>query len=74
MIETLYRSCEGRDKIGGDKRQHRQLVKHGQICARMTAQINFFEPTFHAQLWMKETKPVLFSLLKMFNNTGCDYI
>jgi hypothetical protein len=33
------------DKICGDKRQHRQLVKHGQICARMTAQINSHLPT-----------------------------
>ena len=32
-------------KICGDKRQHRQLVKHGQICARMTAQINSHLPT-----------------------------
>ena len=33
------------DKICGDKRQHRQFVKHGQICARMTAQINSHLPT-----------------------------
>lgn len=49
------------DKICGDKRQHRQFVKHVQICARMTAQINSHLPTIAGSARSERNRASFFS-------------
>ena len=39
-----------------ETRQHRQLVKHGEICARMTVQINSHLPTIAGPTWSERNR------------------
>ena len=52
-----------------ETRQHRQLVKHGEICARMTVQINSHLPTIAGPTWSERNRTRFFSVSVL--NHGC---